>query len=93
MKPDLYTKAVLTVIALMLTAIACDQYINPTATANAQSRTSPAMKWEYNVMADLFTDVGGRYETLNQKGNEGWELVAVAMTKDVPYCYFKRPKP
>jgi hypothetical protein len=36
MKPDLYTKTVLTVIAIMLTVIACNQYVNPTATAQAQ---------------------------------------------------------
>lgn len=37
MKPDLYTKAVLTVIALMLTVTACNQLVKPAATANAQS--------------------------------------------------------
>jgi len=37
MKPDLYTKAVLTVIAVMLTVIACNQYVSPAATASAQS--------------------------------------------------------
>jgi hypothetical protein len=37
MKPDLYTKAVLTVIALALTVIACNQYVNPRLTANAQA--------------------------------------------------------
>jgi predicted outer membrane protein len=36
MRSDLYTKAVLTVIALLLVAIASDQYIHPTATALAQ---------------------------------------------------------
>ena len=37
MKPNLYTKSVLTVIALALTAIACNQYIEPKVTAQAQS--------------------------------------------------------
>ena len=37
MRPDIYTKAVLTVIAIMLTVIACNQYVNPSATASAQS--------------------------------------------------------
>jgi hypothetical protein len=37
MKPDTYTKAVLTVIALTLTVIACNQYIEPKATAQAQA--------------------------------------------------------
>jgi hypothetical protein len=36
MKPDFYTKAVLTIIAIMLTVIACNQYVNPAATASAQ---------------------------------------------------------
>jgi hypothetical protein len=36
MKPDLYTKVVLTVIALMLTVIACKTVISPGTTANAQ---------------------------------------------------------
>jgi hypothetical protein len=37
MKPDLYTKAVLTVIAIMLTAIACNPYISPKSIVQAQS--------------------------------------------------------
>jgi hypothetical protein len=36
MKPDLYTKAVLTVIALVLLVIACKPYVNPVITAEAQ---------------------------------------------------------
>ncbi len=39
MRPDLYTKAVLTVIAIMLTVIVCNQYLNPT-TARAQGTGS-----------------------------------------------------
>ena len=39
MKTDLYTKAVLTVIALMLAVIACNQYINPRVTAQAQAQS------------------------------------------------------
>jgi hypothetical protein len=41
MKPDLYTKAVLTIIAIMLTAIASRQFINPTGIVNAQSGHAP----------------------------------------------------
>jgi len=37
MKPDLYTKAVLTVIAIILIVIACKTVIGPDATASAQS--------------------------------------------------------
>jgi hypothetical protein len=36
MKPDIYTRVVLTVIALMLTVIAFNQYANPKITAQAQ---------------------------------------------------------
>jgi hypothetical protein len=36
MKPDLYTKAVLTIIALALVLIACNQYVHPAITADAQ---------------------------------------------------------
>jgi hypothetical protein len=35
MRPDLYTKAVLTVIALPLAAIACNQYIQTATTVEA----------------------------------------------------------
>jgi hypothetical protein len=35
-KPDLYTKTVLTVIALLLLLIACNQYVSPATTASAQ---------------------------------------------------------
>jgi hypothetical protein len=37
MKPDYYTKAVLTVIAAALVMIACNQYVNPNTTAQAQA--------------------------------------------------------
>jgi hypothetical protein len=36
MKPDLYTKTVLSVIAIMLSVIAGNQYIHPTTTVQAQ---------------------------------------------------------
>jgi hypothetical protein len=39
MKPDLYTKAVLTVIALALSALALSQYLNPKVVAQAQAAT------------------------------------------------------
>jgi hypothetical protein len=41
MKPDLYTKAILTVVALMLTVIACKPLISPETTASAQGRLPP----------------------------------------------------
>jgi len=36
MKPDLYTKVALTVIALLLLLIACNQYVNPEAKVRAE---------------------------------------------------------
>ena len=36
MKPDLYTKAVLTVIAFMLVMIGCRQYVSPTTVVQAE---------------------------------------------------------
>jgi hypothetical protein len=38
MKPDLYTKAVLTVIAFMLVMIGCHQYISPATTVKAEGQ-------------------------------------------------------
>jgi hypothetical protein len=40
MKPDLYTKAVLTVIAVMMTVIAAKQFVNPEVSADAQASGS-----------------------------------------------------
>jgi hypothetical protein len=38
MKPDLYTKAVLTVIAFMLVMMSCRQYISPSTTVQAEGK-------------------------------------------------------
>ncbi len=38
MKPDLYTKAVLTVIAFMLVMIGCHQYVSPTTIVKAEGQ-------------------------------------------------------
>jgi len=37
MKPDIFTKAVLTMITITLTVIACNQHLSSTTTAYAQS--------------------------------------------------------
>jgi len=63
MKPDLYTKAVLTVIALMLTVIACKTVITPTTTASAQG---PFAGVQFVV------DRGG-FEFFDQRTGEVWE--------------------
>jgi hypothetical protein len=43
MKPDLYTKLTLTVIAITLAVIACKQFVNPTNVVNAQSSPRPLL--------------------------------------------------
>jgi hypothetical protein len=37
MKPDIYTKAFLTVIAIMLSVIACNPFLSPETAVSAQS--------------------------------------------------------
>jgi hypothetical protein len=44
MRPDIYTKAVLTVIAIMLTVIACKPLFSPDTIASAQSATFGAVQ-------------------------------------------------
>ena len=45
MKPDLYTKVVLTVIAVMLSLIVCNQFLNPTSTAQAADAKFASMQF------------------------------------------------
>jgi hypothetical protein len=52
MKPDLYTRAVLTVIALALVLIACNQYVRPATTASAQG---PFAAMQFTGDAHSFT--------------------------------------
>jgi hypothetical protein len=47
-------------------------------------------KWEYKTTDSLDE------QSMNQLGNEGWELVSVTSENDwsqYRYLYFKRPKP
>ena len=56
-------------------------------------------KWEYfvaNTAGDVVILPGGAlmpiHEFLNEKGGEGWELVATAALIKSPVLFFKRPK-
>ena len=52
MKPDLYTKAALTVIAFMLVMIGCHQYTSPATTVKAEG---PFADVQFNGNAYQFT--------------------------------------
>jgi hypothetical protein len=45
-------------------------------------------KWEYLRVTVIVSDA-----TLNQYGDQGWELVSVIVLPDHPVYFFKRPKP
>ena len=49
MRTDIYTKAVLTVIAIMLTVIACKALISPGTTASAQSTAFAGVQFTGDV--------------------------------------------
>ena len=54
MKPDFYTKAVLTVIAIALSVIACKPLINPDTTASAQSGAFPGVQFSGSVQGVFY---------------------------------------
>jgi hypothetical protein len=67
MKPDLYTKAVLTVIALLLTVIALRPVLIPRPVHAAAGHT---------YMVDSAMDTSYRVQTMLDKYSaEGWEVV------------------
>ena len=63
MKPDFYAKAVLTIIALMLTVIACNQYAHPSATASAQGPFAGVQ----------FASDTGTMRFFDTRTGEGWD--------------------
>ena len=71
MKPDFYTKSVLTVIAIMLTVIACKTVINPDATASAQSAPFAGVQYAssngYPYFFDTRTGEIYSYQTFDGK--------------------------
>ena len=60
-----------------------------TTGANEQS---PVTQWEYKILESA-DDTGGTYRTLNEFGEEGWELVSHDSFGTMHFrCIFKRPK-
>jgi hypothetical protein len=68
MKPDLYTKFVLTIIALLLLLIACNQYINPVTTASAQGPFAGVQVY--------FDTAGSGFIALDTRTGDYWEYAA-----------------
>jgi hypothetical protein len=78
MKPDLYVKTLLTVIALLLAAIACQPALAP--------RPADAAGHQYEVLwfthgdndEKGYNNFGQRVlDSANKEAQQGWELVAV----------------
>jgi hypothetical protein len=66
MKPDLYTKAVLTVIALLLALIACKPLLSPETTASAQGALA-------GVQFSTFVAEGNRtFAFFDSRTGEAW---------------------
>jgi hypothetical protein len=64
MKPDLYTKAVLTVIAFMLVMIGCHQYISPMTVVQAEGPFAGVQ----------FSTAGAGYRFFDTRTGDLWEL-------------------
>jgi len=71
MKPDIYTKAVLTIIAIMLTVIVCKPIISPDTTARADG---PFSEVEFGVLNGVLvffdTRTGDIYNYADPKPGE-----------------------
>jgi hypothetical protein len=74
MKPDFYTKAVLTVIALMLTVIACKPLVSPDATTRAETAPFAGVQFWSDAGATFAFDIRTgdiyRYEWVQTYGAE-----------------------
>jgi hypothetical protein len=64
MMPDIYTKAVLTVITIMLSVIACNQYVSPTVTAQAQG--------PFSGVQLISQGTGGDYLAFDSRTGDVW---------------------
>lgn len=80
MKPDLYTKAVLTVIAIMLTAIVCNQYIRyirPSTTVEPQASPFAGVQLSGGNAPSVFDPRTGEvaffYDTSGEKNGQVYE--------------------
>ena len=72
MKPDLYTKAVLTIIAITLTVIAFNQYLNPAALVQAQGGTFTGVQGSGQTFSHFFDTRSG--DLWNYEWTEGGGL-------------------
>ena len=66
MKPDLYTKAVLTVIAFMLVMIGCHQYISPATTVKAEGPSAGVQ----------FSYYAGEFVVYDNRTGDFWTYMA-----------------
>ena len=85
MKPDLYTKSILTVIALMLTVIAGKTVISPDTTASAQSAPFAGVQYHDMEFFDTRTGDVWMYDRSYGKLSARFKLTKLgqAMTKEV----------
>jgi hypothetical protein len=84
MKPDIYTKAVLTVIATALVALVVNQYVKPSATAQAQAKFAGVQfAAERSGGFELFDsrtgDIWIYHSTHERKGQVEMEHARIAM--------------
>ena len=70
MKPDLYTKVVLTVIAFMPVMIGCHQYIGPTAVAHAEGPFAGVQFSGGTLQFTLFDSRTGDISSYNKFSSE-----------------------
>jgi hypothetical protein len=68
MKPDLYTKAVLTVIAFMLVMIGCRQYVSPVTAVHAEG---PFAGVQTTGSLDFFDTRTGEVYSYSGRTNDG----------------------
>jgi len=74
MKPDLYTKAVLTMIMVLLAVIACKTVISPETTVSAQGPLSE-VQWDgHEGFFDPRTGEVWQYFTCAKNINEGCQV-------------------
>ena len=77
MKPDLYTKAVLTVIAFMLVMIGCRQYVSPITTVKAEGQFAGVLYTGPSLYSFFDTKTGEVWE----HDNDGIVATHLRITK------------
>jgi len=85
MKPDIYTKAVLTVIAAFLAVTALRPIVRPEPVHAAQYKYEIKAWQNFKIPVDTH---GVATQSLNEEAQNGWELVAaIPITTTVPNNY------